>query len=798
MKLATTCLCIVCLLVFGHAHADVFTVTTNADSGPGSLRQALTDANNSTGSDKITFNIEAADVASRTITLETNLPELNGKVTIDGTTQPNGTAFGVSYARIQLVAAVPTSATCFSVLGDSCEIYGFFINNFKTGIFVEGTYVKIGAIQKGNVIYNCSSSAITLQSTNHAGIQGNLIGVDTVGLGLPGATGNGIEVVSSFLVSIGGKTLLANNVISANNRGIYIENSAFVDVNSNNIGTAPNGLTAQANQYGIYCSGINNNIEIGGDSLFEKNIISGNTFSGIYGVMSNSSIQGNVIGLNMAGAALGNGAYGIYLAFGSSDNKIGGEFLQANVIAENGSEAIAFQNGTCQRNTITRNSMFCNSKNTGTGGIKLNNANGNIPAPVLTIVTADGISGTTVPNGMVELFTSDGCLLCEGMIYLATVTANANGVFTFINSITGSITATVTDEDGNTSAFAACADTGSVACIVSGFTLAGNLCPDNVLTFSDQSVTLPGDEVTGWSWNFGDGGTAEEASPGHIYEDPGTYTVQLISSSSSGCTDTITKSITVNELPLAGFLVLPASCVNTIVHFADQSQGGGTGTISQRSWDFGDGGTSTAVNPNHVYSDPGIYEVTLTVTNNFGCTDVQATNIIIAPKPNASFTYSASSTEVSFTNTTNFNGAHSSSWDFDDGSTSTLDNPVHTYASPGTYLVCLTTYDSLCKDENIACSIVDIVTGMQETGAASSLSIYPNPAEDQVTISGNRVSIQQIRLTGITGETILTSSNLSGQSGPVVLQLPSLAAGVYLLYLETEAGVVMKKLLIDQ
>ena len=84
------------LLTIQFAKADTFTVTNNLDDGAGSLREAITLSNSNAGHDKINFNIPASDVASRTINLLSELPEIIEPAIIDATTQPLGNAFGIS------------------------------------------------------------------------------------------------------------------------------------------------------------------------------------------------------------------------------------------------------------------------------------------------------------------------------------------------------------------------------------------------------------------------------------------------------------------------------------------------------------------------------------------------------------------------------------------------------------------------------------------------------------------------------------------------------------------------------
>lgn len=95
---------IICLLfAYTIVKADTFTVTSNADSGPGSLREALTlaAANGSTVKDHIYFNLADKSEAGRAITLQTELPYLSSNLVIDATNQP-GTTYGASDAKVML------------------------------------------------------------------------------------------------------------------------------------------------------------------------------------------------------------------------------------------------------------------------------------------------------------------------------------------------------------------------------------------------------------------------------------------------------------------------------------------------------------------------------------------------------------------------------------------------------------------------------------------------------------------------------------------------------------------------
>ncbi|OGO00702.1 MAG: hypothetical protein A2Y59_05030 [Chloroflexi bacterium RBG_13_52_14] len=132
--------------------------------------------------------------------------------------------------------------------------------------------------------------------------------------------------------------------------------------------------------------------------------------------------------------------------------------------------------------------------------------------------------------------------------------------------------------------------------------------------FSDQSTG----EISSWKWDFDSDGTVDSTNqnPTHAYSTAGTYTVSLTVTGADGADDTEVKVgyIRVGEL-LAGFTASPTSGIIPLtVQFTDQS----VGEITSRSWNFGDGGTSTAQNPSHTYSTNGTYSVTLTVTGPAG------------------------------------------------------------------------------------------------------------------------------------------------------------------------------------
>jgi PKD repeat protein/uncharacterized protein YraI len=214
------------------------------------------------------------------------------------------------------------------------------------------------------------------------------------------------------------------------------------------------------------------------------------------------------------------------------------------------------------------------------------------------------------------------------------------------------------------------------------------------VSFTDQSTKHKISE-----WDFGDGTTSAENNPSHTYTSAGVYTVRLRVKETGVWSDYRTKTnyIVVTEpLPIAAFTASPISGTAPLtVQFTDQS----FGAITVRLWNFGDGTTSTLPSPVHTYTAAGVYTVTLTISGPGGnATETKANYITVNPplEPiQAKFiavpTIGTPPLGVTFTdNSVPVGSITSWLWDFGDGSTSTLQNPTHSYTTPGEYTVSLT------------------------------------------------------------------------------------------------------------
>ncbi|GAB4406115.1 MAG: hypothetical protein OHK0039_07600 [Bacteroidia bacterium] len=219
------------------------------------------------------------------------------------------------------------------------------------------------------------------------------------------------------------------------------------------------------------------------------------------------------------------------------------------------------------------------------------------------------------------------------------------------------------------------------------------------VTFTDLSVA--DHPLTGWQWSFGDGGVSNLQHPSHSYAVPGIYSVRLIVTNNLGCRDTLVVPSVIRVLtpPTAGFATVDtADCVPFSLQVLDQSLAGDA-PIQSWLWNFGNGQTSPNPAPlPQTYATPGVYTVTLTTTDANGCTDSHALQVEAYGLPVANFrahdTVGCAPMAVSFTDLTTGPAAIASwFWEFGDGNTSTLKDPVHTYAADGVYTVRLTVVD---------------------------------------------------------------------------------------------------------
>ena len=473
---------ILTLGMYFTALADTFTVTSNASSGPGTLREAIVAANsNGTATkDFIVFNLSDPSEAGRTITLLDSLPALTSNLVIDGTSQP-GPALGVSDARVKIIssgAGVPRCFVLFNV--EDIEIYGLYFSNFTTGgihfnqcaIYITG-WVKrltIGKAGKGNVFYrnaagiqqgrDWNTSPVDLRASDVL-IQANFFGLDADGNTVHNIYGYALRFGATRNLTIGGWDKEEGNYFVGDTEGVV---TVYSDSSSNN-----GNLYFINNKCGVnYAQTVplkfggaqfwNNANSRGDDSVFVlNNLINDPSYVGTnWGKVMISvaykkgyiTVKGNRIGMlinnlfssQTTGIAIGNCENGI----------IGGETPEEqNLIAYNYTNGISVYE--CRNITISKNSIYCNSQ-----GIR--STSSKVAIPRVHIMEENGtnrVAGTAPPHTKIEVFETPECAGCKnGRNYLGTTTADNTGNWSLTANYSSAVTATATTPEGATGEFA--------------------------------------------------------------------------------------------------------------------------------------------------------------------------------------------------------------------------------------------------------------------------------------------------------------------------------------------------------
>lgn len=437
------------------APVSAFIVTNTNDTGPGSLRQAIMDANNHAGSDQISFNISGPGV--HTIA-PLNALLINDTVTINGYTQPgaspNTLPNGDNAVLLIELNGVNLQGGVSGLnlqSGGGNTIRGLTINRFPdNGIalsindnIIEGNFIgtnTAGAVDLGNgnkgvniagasnntvggtvaaarnVISGNDDSAISIFGTSSSGnkVQGNFIGTNASGTVTIGNAGAGVIMQIAPNNTIGGTVSAARNIISKSHLDgvqIFSGGSSGNLIQGNFIGTDANGTA----HFGNSASGVNisgaSNCTIGGTVVASRNVISDNEQEGVVitGIGTGNQVQGNFIGTDVNGTApLGNIGSGIDLD-GTSNHIIGGAVAGArNLISGNQSHGVLFSDTGAGNNQVQGNFIGTDINGTAALGnagngilvsFSRNNMIGGTPAGTGNIIAFNGARGVQVFGG---------------------------------------------------------------------------------------------------------------------------------------------------------------------------------------------------------------------------------------------------------------------------------------------------------------------------------------------------------------------------------------------------------------
>ena len=456
---------------------DPFLVTNNGDSGPGSLRQAILNANATPGVvETITFAFPGA--GPHTISPTSPLPEITDPIVIDGTSQPG-------YSGTPLIelegSNITTLTSGLAISAGNTTVRGLIINRFTgsgIALFTNGGNTLrglcIGTNAAGNAalpnaqygirIFNGSANNIiggtnaadrniisgnTLMGIhlNGAAVTGNLIQGNYIGTNLAGNAAvpngiHGIEILASGNI-VGGTDPGALNVISGNTQmGISIFGGSGNVVLGNCIGTNAAGTGALGNQVGVLINGSPNNT-VGGTDSGSLNIISGNTN---YGVQINGTastgnvVLGNCIGTNLAGnGAVANGSDGIHIQ-NAPNNTVGGtDSGSLNIISGNAGSGVRINGSTSTGNVVIGNCIGTDINgtsalpNTGDGLLlsssAANNTIGGLVAAARNIISGNSGDGVQIDGSGTTGNVVIGCYIGVDINGIDPLANGGHGVF---------------------------------------------------------------------------------------------------------------------------------------------------------------------------------------------------------------------------------------------------------------------------------------------------------------------------------------------------------------------------------
>lgn len=371
------------LLIAANVSAGVFQVTTAADSGPGSLRQAIVDSNGSAGADEIRF--ATTEGQPFRIVVTTALPEIMDPVSIDGRTAAGYN--GVPIVELNGNNRDMSHGLKFGPGGSGSSIFALAINGFGANAPAHGIWFadsdnnlvdgcRIGVNAPGDAALRNRGDGVVIQASDGNRIINSIIsGNRSYGVHILGPNANGNEVsncsiglnaakiaaIGNFRAGIGieqaiGTTIHGNTI--SGNTGPQIEilgnASAGTLIYGNNVGTKGDGaalVATPASAHGIRIDGAPQTV-IGGDEPAERNIIGGVNFGiNISNAGANGTvIANNFIGVDVTGAAPAPNQIGIYIGAGSSGATVGGPApAWRNVISANRQAGISISDSSDNR-----------------------------------------------------------------------------------------------------------------------------------------------------------------------------------------------------------------------------------------------------------------------------------------------------------------------------------------------------------------------------------------------------------------------------------------------------------------
>jgi len=321
-----------------------------------------------------------------------------------------------------------------------------------------------------------------------------------------------------------------------------------------------------------------------------------------------------------------------------------------------------------------------------------------------------------------------------------------------------------------------------------------NTSPAPVLTFTppapafctgDPGVGIVVSGANSYVWR--PGATLSDSTSDSVFASPlATTRYTVIGTDSIGCTVTSTINVQVQNPPVFAIVATPLDtvCEGQLCIIRAAGPGGGANTYL-----WSDGATTRSDSTYPMTTT--MYHVTVTSTG--GC--VAEDSILITTLPNtiANFSYSIAGNTVTF-----YDSSFSAlgwTWDFGDGNSSTNQNPVYTYSSPGIYSVTLTATGSLCGDGTITLDIDLTPNGIQAISNQHQIQIIPNPVSDIATINYSLAEKGELMIFDALGEMMYHTNLKSGNANAVSVDMHQYPSGLYTVQVKTSTQSSLAKLI---
>ena len=224
---------------------------------------------------------------------------------------------------------------------------------------------------------------------------------------------------------------------------------------------------------------------------------------------------------------------------------------------------------------------------------------------------------------------------------------------------------------------------------------ANDACFGSAVQFTNNSSPPPGNSITSYLWDFGDGNTDTTLNSIHTYSDTGIFIIKLNVITNIGCAGSQSGIIHIYPNPVSNFIESGSLCRNTPVFFTDSCSGYGY-PITNWLWNFNDplsgtNNTSANTNTNHLFTSSGQFNVCLTIANSKGCTDTitKAVQILQTPDANFSFNKSCEKEAITFSDSSNFLGMFPQSyfWDFAGEAEDSTISANHIFNDTGSFII---------------------------------------------------------------------------------------------------------------